>query len=518
MSVNRIKLRDYQKKGVNHVEQLLERDNRAMLCLATGGGKSYTFCEIARRFFLSNIKKVLILVHRKELLQQAHDSLGERCFKIADGVRTIPDNYDFYVGMVETVNNRIGMLPEFGLVIIDEAHIGNFNKLSFFDDEDVKILGVSATPTSSNHTKLSDLYKNLIETITIKQLIKRGYLVEAENWAFASQTVGENTKNWKLSNGDYQLGQMGDFYSSVEMIDTALNAYWKHSAGKKTMIFNVNINHNLEVYKRFKQEGLNVYSVDSTLKKSEREIIIEKFKNDPHGIMCNVGVLTTGFDCPSIETIILNRATKSLILYLQMVGRGARPAPGKEKFKILDLGNNVLTHGYYSDWRDWEKLFKESKTKGDGEAPVKECPKCGYICHTSVRECPACGHIFEKKDPKKERFEELVRLKNDDPFDMDLDVFFSIGREKGWNDYAYAYKIADHLVNYQKRHLDILNTEDLMEIGAVFFERWLEHVGKKKTQWNKNFFFDAILKKQKERGITKKLKEFHNENYQLKLN
>src|SRR5699024_11495508 len=84
-----------------------------------------------------------------------------------------------------------------------------------------------------------------------------------------------------------------------------------------------------------------VYSIDSTIKsKKERDKIIEDFKKDKHGIMCNVGVLTTGFDCPSIDTVILNRSTQSLILYLQMIGRGARISTGKKDFKVLDLGRS----------------------------------------------------------------------------------------------------------------------------------------------------------------------------------
>jgi len=513
-------LRDYQIKAVKEVENTFINDNRCMLGMGTGSGKTYTFCEIAKRFFLSEIKKVLILVHRKELLDQTYRSLGERCFKIEAGVDSIPNSFDYYVGMVETVNNRMNKMPEIGLVIIDEAHIGNFNKLDFFENEDVKILGVSATPTSSNYIPLSSLYKNLVTPITIRNLISRGFLVPANCWSYASESIEENSKSWGYNNssGDYQTGKMGQFYSSSKMVETVVDAYWKHSAGKQTIIFNVNIEHNLEVFKRLKQENLNVYSIDSTIKsKKERDKIIEDFKKDKHGIMCNVGVLTTGFDCPSIDTVILNRSTQSLILYLQMIGRGARISTGKKDFKVLDLGNNVKKHGFYEDWRDWDKLFTESKTKGDGEAPVKECPECGYLCHTAVRECPGCGYYFEKEDDKGERSDELIKLKSDDPFSMDLDKFFQIGSEKNWKPYSYAYKIADHLVNYQIRHLDILPTKELMNIGDVFFEKWVKHIGKKKTKWNRNFLYDAILKKQYEKNIIKKLKDFHNEELDFKL-
>lgn len=509
-------LRKYQEDAVNKIAEVFDNDNRAMLCLPTGAGKTYTFCEVAKNFFVTEVKKVLILVHRKELLQQAYESLGERCFKIEAGIREIPKTFDYYVGMVETTHNRFDRLPDFGLVIIDEAHIGNFNKLEFFEDQDVKILGVSATPTSANQVRLSDLYKNLIEPTTISNLIDDGFLLDCECWGFASEDVEKNSEKWSVVNGDYQTGQMSDFYKSSKMVETVLDAYYKKSAGKQTMVFNVNIEHNLEVYKRFKAEGLNAYCIDSTItSKSERNEIIENFKNDKHGIICNVGVLTTGFDCPSLETIILNRATKSLVLYLQMVGRGARISENKKQFTILDLGNNISTHGFYSDYRDWDEMFRSNVAPGDGEAPSKECPNCGYICHTRITECPSCGHVFLKKDDKNEKSaDDLVLLYSNDPFQMDLERFFIQGERRGWKPYAYAYKIAEHLVNYQKRNIDLVSSEEVMKLAEPYFDAWMKKIGKRRTAWNRNYLRKAIQDKQIEMNIVDKLKQYHNEQFQ----
>src|SRR5690606_5708736 len=130
----------------------------------------FTFCELAKRHFAENVQKVLIVVHRQELLQQAYSSLGERCFKIEKGIKVIPHDFDFYVAMVETLNRRLEKLPNFGLVIIDEAHIGNFRKLPFFKDENVKVVGVSATPVSEK--PLQDHFSNLIMPTNIPYLIE----------------------------------------------------------------------------------------------------------------------------------------------------------------------------------------------------------------------------------------------------------------------------------------------------------------------------------------------------------
>lgn len=137
---------------------------------------------------------MLILVHRKELLEQVYTALGEKCFKNRSGSKVVPKDFDYYVGMVESTHNRMEQLPEFGLVIIDEAHIGNFNKLLFFK-QDVKILGVSATPTSSNYTPLSDLYKTLIQPTSIKSLINNNHLVDCKTWVFEEDAVNQDPKN-----------------------------------------------------------------------------------------------------------------------------------------------------------------------------------------------------------------------------------------------------------------------------------------------------------------------------------
>jgi len=495
-------LRDYQIKAIEDIERKFDRgEKRCMLQMPTGAGKTFVFCELAKRFFLTEIKKVLILVHRKELLKQAYESLGERCFKIEAGIKNINPNYDYYVGMVETVNRRIDKLPAFGLIIIDEAHIGNFNKLPFFDDEDIKIVGVSATPTSSNEIKLSEKYKDLIIPTSIKHLIENNYLVPSDTYAFE----GENVKKagFKVTRtGDYDIKQMSQFYEKTGMIDTVIDKYWKHIAGKKTMIFNTSIEHNIKVHEAFLNEGLNSYYVDSLMPKEERDNNIDKFINDDNGIMNNVGILTTGFDCPNVEAIILNRATKSLALYYQMIGRGSRIAENKEKFIILDLGNNAQEHGLFSQHVDWTYYFNHSEKKSDvdGVAPVKTCPQCGFITHISAKVCPSCAHVFPVKTAAERRQENLIKLSEESPLKINVNALINIGKLRGWNVYAYPFKIAEHLINYQKKHADIVDDEALLTLAQPFFEEWCKIIGKAKTQWNKDFFYNALKKVQIEKA------------------
>ena len=494
-------LRDYQLNAIESIEKEFENGgNRCLLQMPTGAGKTYVFCELAKRFFLTEIKKVLILVHRKELLKQAYESLGERCFKIEAKIKNINPNYDYYVGMVETVNRRIQKLPEFGLIIIDEAHIGNFNKLDFFKNESIKIVGVSATPSSSNKISLSDMYKKIIIPTSISFLIKNNYLVDAHTYSFEEQNI--KNANFKTDrSGDYNIDQMSQFYEKSGMIETVINNYWKHIPGKKTMVFNTSIKHNKKVHEAFLNEGLKSYYVDSLMSDEERDEKITSFIEDPYGIMNNVGILTTGFDCPSIEAIILNRATKSINLYYQMIGRGARTAKNKEYFTILDLGNNAITHSLYSSNVDWEYYFKKSKKESNSEnaAPTKTCPKCGGVVYISAKLCPLCNYVFPIKTPAERLQEKLVKLNADDPIKINIKGLIEIGSMRGWNVYAYPYKIAEHLLNYQRKHKDIIDDDTLIALANPFFEEWCKITGKGRTQWNKDFFHNAIKKVQSEK-------------------
>ena len=492
-------LRDYQIRAIKAIEN--KEKKNAMLCMATGSGKTFTFCEIAKRFYAENIQKVLILVHRQELLKQASDALGHKCFKIEKGVKHIPRFYDYYVGMVETVNRRLDKLPEFGLVIIDEAHIGNFHKLPFFENETTKVVGVTATPI--NKKPLSKYFHELIMPITISQLINQNHLVNCDVYAFASDLVDK--AKFKIKRGEYDEKQMQDFYSSEKMVKNVLNAYWAKSAGKKTIVFNVNVAHNLSVYEAFKNEGLNVYEINGSTPKKEREQIINNFKTQSDAIICNVGVLTAGFDEPAIETVILNRATRSLALYLQMVGRGARTSEGKTKFTVIDLGKNTTRHGFYEHEHDWNKYFYEGSEKektGEGAAPTKECSNCGFVQHPRVLECENCGFDFEEEraaQAKEEKEQALFLLTRDKPVNIPLQKLFDIADERNWKPYAVIYKIAEHLVKYQEKHGSIVTDEYLSSLAIENLVHWCKKYDKKNNKWHQDFIINAIKQKQDEK-------------------
>lgn len=363
---SRKRLYDYQLADLKRIFDVLESapDNYNLLYqLPTGGGKTVVFSEIVRRYITYYQKKVVILTHRIELCKQTSKMLqgfGVNNKVINSKVKELPDQDQFqcFVAMVETLNNRLNddqlELKDIGLVIIDEAHYNSFRKLFKFFNH-CFILGVTATPLSSNiKLPMHDHYDKLIVGDDISTLIKNGFLAEAETYSY---DVELNTLKIGI-NGDYTVKSSEALYSNTLMLSKLMYAYEEVSKGKKTLIFNNGINTSKEVYYSFNKAGYNIRHLDNTASKQERKEILEWFKNTPDGILTSVSILTTGFDEPTVETIILNRATRSLTLYFQMIGRGSRVLDNKSKFQVLDLGNNFARFGPWDQHVDWQHIFK----------------------------------------------------------------------------------------------------------------------------------------------------------------
>lgn len=359
-------LYDYQARDINAIFDRMDNatpNYHLLYQLPTGGGKTVIFSEIVRRYLENHNKKVVVLTHRIELCKQTSKMLNAFDVKnkiINSKVKDLPDQNEYacFVAMVETLKNRLSdeklQIENVGLVIIDEAHYNSFRKLlnSF---KNAFILGVTATPLSSNiNLPMYENYKELIVGDPINKLIENGFLAKATTYSFdvslSSLKVGIT--------GDYTVKSSDELYSQLDMQSKLLFAYEEKSKGKKTLIFNNGINTSLYVYETFKKAGHPIKHLDNTTSAEERKSILRWFKYTPDAILTSVGILTTGFDEPTVESIIINRATKSLTLYFQMIGRGSRRLPNKKEFSIIDLGNNAARFGLWNDPIDWQHIFK----------------------------------------------------------------------------------------------------------------------------------------------------------------
>ncbi|WDO12057.1 DEAD/DEAH box helicase family protein [Flavobacterium sp. WW92] len=374
MSQKNLELEIEEKKELyayqqGDIDAIFERINNApynhhlLYQLPTGGGKTVIFSEIVRRYLSYNDKKVLVLTHRIELCKQTSKMLKGFNVKnkiINSKIKELPDQdeYSCFVAMVETLKNRLNdeklQIENIGLVIIDEAHYNSFRKLlSSFKNS--FILGVTATPLSSNiKLPMNENYDELIVGDPINKLIENGFLAKAITYSY---DVGLTSLKVGI-NGDYTVKSSDDLYTNMAMQEKLLHAYTEKSLGKKTLIFNNGINTSLYVFETFKEAGYPIKHLDNTTSNEERKDILTWFKHTPDAILTSVGILTTGFDEPTVESIILNRATKSLTLYFQMIGRGSRKLPHKDNFTVIDLGNNAARFGLWSEPIDWQHIFK----------------------------------------------------------------------------------------------------------------------------------------------------------------
>jgi superfamily II DNA or RNA helicase len=360
---------------------------RVILCLPTGAGKTVIFSDIAARAAAKG-KRVAILTHRRELLTQA-------------GRLNSCD-----ILMVETLNNAIkrGLdLGQYDLLVVDEAHIGNFRKvLKGFNGF---VIGATATPVSS--PPLKESYNAIVCPVGIEPLIEQGWLAVPKTYAMHPV----DTSKLATARGEYTEASLDDAFNKPKVYEGVVQEFVKGWADKKAIVFCVNISATINTAEAFAKElGTDrVFVAHSDLHRKERPAIIEAFTQSKNGILVNCGIATTGFDCPDIEVVVVNRATKSVALWLQMVGRASRRTEQKEAFTILDFGENVTRLGFWQEPRDWAHLFENPKKKGEGVAPVKDCANCGFVAYASARICANCGAEFP--EPKKTEEDVIATLK-----------------------------------------------------------------------------------------------------------
>jgi superfamily II DNA or RNA helicase len=369
-----MQLRPYQLQAVDEIRAAFKDTKRVVLCLPTGAGKTVVFSEIVRRV-LEKGNRVAIVTHRRELLSQAGKL--NRCDIL----------------MVETLNNAIKKgnvdLSQYNLLVIDEAHIGNFSKV--LEGFEGFVIGATATPVSK--PPMAQRYGKLVDSVGIADLIAQGYLCTPKTYAMHPV----DTSKLASRMGEFTAQSLNDAFNRPKVFEGVVDQFCSKWADKKAIVFCVNIEATKATALQFVRKlGLDrVYAVHSQQPTELRAQIMADYIASKDGVLINCGIATTGFDCPDIEVVVVNRATQSVALWLQMVGRGSRPAPNKSEFTILDFGENVHRLGFWQEPRDWSKAFNGLEKKGTGVAPVKDCPCCGAVLYASARFCEFCGEVFQ---------------------------------------------------------------------------------------------------------------------------
>jgi superfamily II DNA or RNA helicase len=475
-------LRPYQETFINNIAASLRSNRKVVAQLATGGGKTVCFSAICDRFTARNSTDILILVHREELLAQATKAIKIPTQAVTAGMKSIP-HARVYVAMVESAYKRLDKFTNIGLVIVDEVHIGNFTKvIEHFTSQ--YIIGFTATPLAARKTNpLRNYFDDIVCGIDIPDLIEQGYLCPELTYS-AAQIV--DRAKLKMKAGEFDAAQMAAAFKAPKYIETTVNAYKQHALGQKTIIFNCNVEHSMAVNAAFVNAGFNSRHIDAD--SPNRAEVLQWFANTPDAILNNIGIATTGFDQPDIETVIVNKATASMPLWLQMCGRGARPHNVKLAFTIIDLGGNCITHGLWSSPRNWSNIFHNPKKPGEGVAPVKECPDCGALMHTAVRLCD-CGHVFPVIKPKDEAIEKFIQVSKA------IDVKKIIESHAHNKEYRSLFVLIEQVFNKAVRIFHNLTHQHYAQIEKEIHELarlWCREKGKRFDQYHRQIIQDKL--------------------------
>lgn len=368
-------LRDYQKEMKQKVFEQWQNGNKSvMIQMPTGTGKTRVFTSIIRDVWISSfdkrdMKKFLVVVHRKELVEQVQETLYKK-YGLAHGTiqsgKRDNEMYHIQVAMVQTLarEKRLNKWKdnEFDFIICDEAHhiLANSYQKIRKAFPNAYLLGVTATPYRLNHQPFTDTFDILVRSKSISKFIEEGHLSEYEYYSIeATSKLYLEIDNIKIdSTGDYSEKAMSNTLDNKQIRAKVVKTWLEHAKGKKTIVYTINKQHNKHFCEEFNETGYKCVAIDSDTPKEERDNYVNQFRKGEITIICNVNIFSEGFDCPDIECIQLARPTTSLAMYLQQVGRGLRISKNKGKTIFLDNVGLYNRFGLPSANRQWQRHFE----------------------------------------------------------------------------------------------------------------------------------------------------------------
>jgi superfamily II DNA or RNA helicase len=398
-------LRPYQTALIEDVRHSFRSGKRSpLLQLPTGGGKT-----VLTAFILASSahrgRSAAFLVHRKELIAQTSKTL--HLAGVPHGV-IHPDwpttRHLIQVASVQTLVRRLHRHRKFDTIVIDEAHhsvAGTWRKiLDHYGN--AALLGLTATPARLDGKGLGiqagGVFDDLVIGPSMMELIEGGFLARPK--VFASERhldlSGIHTRA-----GDFAADEVAEVMNRREIVGDAVAHYEQHLPGKRAIAFCASVEHAANVAATFNARGIPARRLDGTLSSYERSAAVEGFAAGEIKVLTSCELISEGFDVPGCDGALLLRPTQSESLYLQMVGRALRPAPGKPFAVILDHVGNVARHGLPQEAREWTL---DGRRRRESPPETKQCPGCFAVLPSYVTTCPECEHSFGE-DAERRRAE-----------------------------------------------------------------------------------------------------------------
>lgn len=407
-----IELRDYQKRTNDKIRELaLSGHRRILTVMPTGAGKTHTMADIA----LGSINKghkVLCLMHRRGLvdqMMQRFNECGIENGRIMAGVDHSLDS-QCQIASLWTYSRRIKIAEkqynpywvDAPVILIDEAHhvLNNTYKKILGEYPNAFVIGCTATPTLSTGAGLGQYFDSMVDVVTMDELLNGGHLVPGEYYGPSEPDLSKIPELM----GDYTQKGLDKLLNNKKIIGDVVDNWFEYARDTTTMVFAINRKHARALCVEFNNRGVAAEYLDAFNNDDERDDVLCRLENGATRIVCQVALYTEGTDLPFLQTLSIARPTKSLGLHRQILGRGARPFPGKESFMVLDHGGNVKRLGYYEDEIAWTlKGKKHSNQPKQVRKKEKTILTCDY-CHSLItgKRCPKCGNEIKNYGKKVE--------------------------------------------------------------------------------------------------------------------
>lgn len=364
--------------------------------------------EIARRT-TTNGNRVMFLIHRKEVLQQAVKTFNNQDVN--------PDLLT--AGMVQTLTRRVDKLPTPDVILVDEAHHALAKSYQNILNRFPKaiVLLFTATPHRTGRVQLDQIADDIIVGQSIHELTEKGFLAPFRYF----QPPGDfDSKLLKRgSTGDFTNDSMQQAMST-KIFGHIVKQYKRIAPGMQAVVYTYSIDSAIKIAAEFNSEGISAVEVDGTTPKEKRDLAVRKFREQEIKILVNVNLFTEGVDLPNVDCVIMARPTASLALYLQFSMRCLNPRPGKTAI-IIDHANNFKQFGYPDDDRDWKQAIKSGKQKSksllkDPGLSIVTCDYCFAVVKASeVKDgkCPICGKPIKVHEAKPVNDVDLVEATKD---------------------------------------------------------------------------------------------------------
>lgn len=419
-------LRTYQREAADAPYEYWAKnpEGNPLIVVPTGGGKSLILSTISQEFVeIEPTTRIVMATHVQELIEQNYAELmglwpWAPAGIYSAGLRRKDAHAQILFGGIASMVRAAHRIGHVDILIIDEAHRvppedkTNYRKFIAALKEinpRLLILGLTATPYRLDGGMLTDgddaLFDDIIYEITIKELVDLGYLCPLVSKATATAI---DMKGLRRSGSDYTQKSLSAVFDKIEVTREAVQevisfANSNENPRRSWLFFCAGVEHAKNVRDEIRSHGYTCEAVYGDMDKIEgkgrRRQVIEDFKGGKIKALTNSDVLTTGFNAPRVDLLVMLRKTDSTSLYVQMAGRGTRCIGkdieesirnGKSNCLVLDFAGNVRRHGPV----DMVKV--RAPGKGEGDAPVKECPKCHSLIFAGLMECPDCGHEFER--------------------------------------------------------------------------------------------------------------------------